>query len=351
MEEQTVTQEKKALFTVDACYPEERYTKRLFIRTIRLPMKVCKFIIPVIMAELLALTILDRKGTAVWSGILLLIAFFYVLIVFIMPLKAKKKYRAIHAAGEDRILYTYYEDSVRIKSPTVEALLKYSDAESYMENDKYLMITFPFHRQVTISKENCDEEQLRFFRNIVPPEKQQKQEKKAAALGWILIAICLIYALMLACEIKLALTHQTPAYSSDLPRTTYESFEACLMSGYVKDINIVSQRYLEYTFTGNKEEKRLYTYYDGDLSKLDSLLVYSYGSPYTQTTYESFVACLSHGTIKDVEIISDRFAEYTYTSPDTGVGERLYTIYENDTSTLTALLDFYNVNWNIRTPE
>ena len=52
-----------------------------------------------------------------------------------------------------------------------------------------------------------------------------------------------------------------------------------------------------------------------------------------------------------MEIISDRFAEYTYTSPDTGVGERLYTIYENDTSTLTALLDFYNVNWKNRTAE
>ena len=90
MEEQTVTQEKKVLFTVDACYPEDRYTKTMFVRTIRLPMKICKFMIPVILAELLALTILDRKRTAVWSGILLLIAFFYVLIVFIMPLKAKK---------------------------------------------------------------------------------------------------------------------------------------------------------------------------------------------------------------------------------------------------------------------
>ena len=68
------------------------------------------------------------------------------------------------------------------------------EAESYMENDKYLMLSFPFHRQVTISKENCDEEQLRFFRNIVPPEKQQKQEKKAAVTGWILVAVCIIYA-------------------------------------------------------------------------------------------------------------------------------------------------------------
>ena len=126
------------------------------------------------MAEMLALSVLDQKSAGTWSTLLLFIAFLYILVLVILPLKAKKRYLKIHAAGEDRIAYTFYADSVRLKSPTAEALLEYSKAEYYMENDRILMICFSLGRRVTIDKQNCDAEQLAFFKAIVPHERQQK---------------------------------------------------------------------------------------------------------------------------------------------------------------------------------
>ncbi len=412
MEEQSVTQAREVVFSLETCYPEERYTRAMFIPTIRKPLKFCKYAMLPVLAELLALSVLNQK----WCGSMLLVTAVYLWILFGIPLHAKKKYRKLHAAGEDRISYVFYDDSVQIKSPTAELLLEYNTAESNMENETYLMINFRLGRKVVVRKEDCTAEQLAFLRNIVPPETQQKREKSAAFTGRICIAVLLFYALLLGCNIVSAYRHRADAgqkqtahstfesfeqclndgmakdirvekerrieytfsdhhghearyytyydgdlrllpdliadpYCPDCPKTTFESFEACLKGGLVKDMTVIKDRFIEYTFTGHAEDERLYTVFEGDRETLDALLANSYGSHYKSTTYDSFVSCLSSGRVRDVEIINDRFVEYTYVSPDTGVGERLFTVCEEDINTLNALLDFYGVSRRDSTAE
>lgn len=346
MEENIQAPEKEIIYTFEACHPEQRDTKTAFVKPARLPLLLGKFLIPVVMAEMLVLSVLDQKDAGTWSVLLICIAFLYVFVLVILPQKAKKRYLKIHAAGEDRIAYTFYADSVRLKSPTAEALLEYSKAEYYMENDRFLMICFTLGRRVTIDKQNCDAEQLAFFKAIVPLERQRKKEKTAAISGWLSFTAVILYIFLLACEIKLSANPRTNSGASQYPSSTYESFVGCLKDGHVKDV-VVKEHYLEYTFTGHSEDERFSAYYNGDLSELKGLIENAYGSPYPKTTYSSFLLCLMSGSVTDIEIINHRFVEYTFTG--NGRDERLYTIVEEeDLSSLTETLNGLGADWKYR---
>ena len=342
---------KKIVYAFDVCNPKERYTKTSFVRTARTPLRLLKFIIPFTLALLAALVYFDPRNAGSWMFQLLFIGFIYVMYVFIAPVMRNKQYRKIHAAGEDRLSYTFYEDSVKVKSPSLEVELAYQTAESLMENERFLVVYFPFNRTISIDKQERSEEEISFFRSIIPQEKVRKKEKSGAVTGWIACIGAILLTLLFGFELKQVLSRRMNAKTPQYRSTTYESFVACLHDGHVKDID-VNGNYIEYTFTGHKTDERLYTRYDGDHiepDELNDLLLYSYGSRYPKTTYESFLACLDAGTVKDVEIIHNRYAEYTFTGR--GTDERLYTIIEGDFRILTDLLDAKGVEWHDRTED
>ena len=160
------------------------------------------------------------------------------------------------------------------------------------------------------------------------------------------VAAVILYIFLLACEIKLAANPKAKSGASQYPSTTYESFVGCLKDGHVKDV-VVKDHYLEYTFTGHSEDERFSAYYDGDLTELNGLIENAYGSPYTKTTYSSFLSCLISGSLTDIEIINNRFVEYTFTG--NGRNERLYTVVEeDDLSTLTETLNGLGADWKYR---
>lgn len=211
-----------------------------------------------------------------WIILLILIFIFCVLDRILPRINTIKQYEKIHAAKEDCYSYTFYNDYAKIKSPTVEVTLNYDTAEFLVENDERLMIVFPFNRAINIEKSQCDEEKLAFFRNIVPEENQKKTDKKTAKKFFANSFPMVLYTVFLAVIIVMRVNTNARAYYPEYLETTYISFEACLDAGTVKDIVIINNKFIEYTFIGRGEDERYYTVYSGDdidqlTEKLDSI--------------------------------------------------------------------------------
>lgn len=134
------------------------------------------------------------------------------------------------------------------------------------------MIIFPFNRKVIIDKKQCDEEKLAFFRNIVSEKNQKKTEKKTSIKFFLSSAIIVFYAVLFAVIIAIHVNINAHSYNPEYPNTTYVSFEACLNAGTVKDIVIIQNKYVEYTFTGNEEDEKYFTVYSGDIDQLTEKL-------------------------------------------------------------------------------
>ena len=138
------------------------------------------------------------------------------------------------------------------------------------------MIVFPFNKAINIEKSQCNEEQLAFFRNIVPEGNQKKTEKETAKKFFAISFLMVLYTVLLAVIIVVRVNTNARAYNPEYLETTYISFEACLDAGTVKDIVIINNKFIEYTFIGRGEDERYYTVYSGDdidqlTEKLDSL--------------------------------------------------------------------------------
>lgn len=256
--------EREIVYELETCIPKDSYIKPIYGKVSR------KYIIPnhildcLVMAEIAALAILDKSSVRiVW---VILLAFFLIIKVLgriIVHRNEIKQYEKIHAAKEDCVTYTFYNECVKVKGPTIEATLNYETAEFFAENKERLMIIFPFNRGISIQKSQCDEEMLAFFRRIVPGENQKKTEKKTAKKFIVSTALSVLYTVLLAVMIVLRI-NQNARYYPKYVETTYISFEACLYAGTVDDIIIVDNKYIEYTYTGRGEDERYYTVYSGD---------------------------------------------------------------------------------------
>lgn len=269
--------EKEIVYEFETCISKESYIKPLYGKISRKHIIPRRILILLIMGEVTALIILDKSSVrTLWIILLIFIFIFCVLGRILLRNNTIKQYEKIHAAKEDCLSYTFYNDCAKIKSPTVEATLNYDTAEFLAENDERLMIVFPFNKAINIEKSQCDEEQLAFFRNIVPEENQKRTEKETAKKFFVITSLLVLYTVLLAVIIVVRVNTNARAYNPEYLETTYISFEACLDAGTVKDIVIINKKFIEYTFIGSGEDERYYTVYSGDdidqlTEKLDSL--------------------------------------------------------------------------------
>lgn len=247
--------EKEVIHEIDVCIPKYCYLKTLYGKTSRkfvLPMRIILFIIAI---EWLILICLDKEYFKIGIPFAIII----IMITILSFITVRKNYKKIHAAKEDCIIYTFYSDSVKVKTPTIEAVYKYDTAEYFAEDKKRLSVIFPLNRSVTIDKSQCAEEKLDFIRNIVPEEKQKKTEKKTLIrhiIGLILHSLVVIY---MAATIIAYFYLEKKRYNPEYPSTTYESFMGCLEHGTITDVVIINDKYVEYTYTGYEEDERFYT--------------------------------------------------------------------------------------------
>lgn len=252
--------EKEVVYKLDICVSKDNYMKPLYGKISRKYKVFQRITVILIIAEIIALMILDKSTIIRWSPILVL----YVIFRFILYYNKIKRYEKLHAAKEDRFSYTFYSDSVKLKNSALEATLKYDTAEYYAEDNERMMIVFPFDRGIYVDKSQCDEEMLAFFRSIVPEENHKKVEKKTAVKSFIVSAAIALYAALLAVLIVMRVNLNANSYAPKYPESTYISFEACLDYGSVKDVVIIKNKYVEYTYTGRGEDERYYTVYPDD---------------------------------------------------------------------------------------
>lgn len=269
--------EKEIVYEFETCISKDSYIKPLYGKISRKHIIPRRILTLLMMGEVTALIILEKSSVRiVWIMLLICIFISDVLSRILLRRNTIKQYEKIHAAKEDSFTYTFYNDCAKIKSPTVEATLNYDTAEFIAENDKRLMIVFPFNNAINIEKSQCDEEMLAFFRSIVPEENQKKTAKETTKKLFAVTALMVLYTVFLAVVIVVRVSTNARAYYPEYPETTYISFEACLNAGTVEDIVIINNKYIEYTFFGRGEDERYYTVYSGDdidqlTEKLDSL--------------------------------------------------------------------------------
>ncbi len=269
--------EKEIIYEFDTCISKDSYIKPLYGKISRKHIIIRRIVSLVMMGEITALIILDEPFFKIlWAMFLIFIFIRGVFDGFLQRISLIKQYKTIHAAKEDCFTYTFYDDHVKVKSLTAEVILNYDTAEFIAENDKRMMIVFPFNRSINLEKSQCNEEQLAFFRNIVPKENQKKIEKKTAKIFFVLSTGFVLLTVVLAVIIAETVSTNARAYYPEYPSTTYISFEACLNAGTIENIVIINNEFIEYTYIGRGEPERYYTVYSGDdidelTEKFDSL--------------------------------------------------------------------------------
>ncbi len=252
--------EKKIVYEFEMNNPKSSYIKPLYGKKSRKYVVAEQVLAFIIAVECVAIMCFDYGYSRyLWGIITLLIILNWVGRFLVMPYKRKKLYEKIHTQKEDCFSYIFYEDCVRIKNPTIEATLNYDTAEYYAEDDERLAIIFSFNRTITIDKKQCDEEKLIFFRKLVPEENQKKSEKKTSIKFAVRTLFVVLYAIVLAVLLGIFIHEDKNRYIPEYQCTTYESFETCLEQGTIKDVVIVKNKYVEYTYTGRMEEERYYT--------------------------------------------------------------------------------------------
>jgi len=257
--------EKEAVYKLDMIINDPDFLKPLFGKYSRRHYMIIQFVILAIVLEHITLMLIDRSSSwFFWTILPLLIVVRCILVLVVAPGKRKAFLEKLRNAGEDCITYTFYDDSVKVNTSSSEVLLKYETAELFAEDDKRLIIKFPFGRSIQIFKDQCDEDSLDFIRGIVPENNQKKSEKKTIPSFLIRFTLLIILAAAFAYFIGYYASWEKNHYVSDYPNTTYVSFEACLKAGIISDVVIINDKYVEYTYTGKGKKDRYYTVYDGD---------------------------------------------------------------------------------------
>ena len=269
--------EKEIIYEFDTCISKDHFINPLYGKISRKHIILRHIVTLVMIGEIIALIILDETFFKIlWALFLILIFIFVFFDGILQRISLIKQYETIHAAKEDCFTYTFYDDRVKVKSLTAEVILNYDTAEFIAENDKRMMIVFPFNRWINLEKSQYNEEQLAFFRNIVPKENQKKIEKKTAKRLFVLSIFMALLPVVLAVFIAETVITNAHAYYPEYAATTYVSFEACLNAGTIEDIVIINNEFIEYTYIGRGEPERYYTVYSGDdidklTEKFDSL--------------------------------------------------------------------------------
>ena len=257
--------ENEVLYEFDMCNSRESYIKPSYLNNSRKYVILFNIMAAIVAVESIVLLIIDRSSSKpMWMILLFAVFFHYVFFPILQHNNIKKLYKKIHEANEDHKSYVFYKDRVRVKTPTAELTLAYDTAEGFTENDDRLIIVFSLNRAISIEKEQCDEEMLGFLRSIVPDEKQKKTVKKNTVKSLLISAVFVFCAANLAVVIVQEANLNASYYYSKYPKSTYESFDSCLEYGLVKDVVIIKNEYIEYTFTGRGEDEKYFTVYPGD---------------------------------------------------------------------------------------
>lgn len=261
--------EKDIVYAFDMRNPESSYIKPIFGKQSRKFLMLILIVILVIVAESVILMVIDRSSFGIfWVIVPLMLAFYGVKAFWILPHKRRKYYEKVHAENEDLHSYTFYTDRVKIQSPAIDAVLNYDFAEYYAEDTDRLKIFFTLDRSIIIDKNQCDEEKLEFFRNIVSKENQKKARKNNFKKFIIHLTVLTLVAIMYAFQIAELVYINKHAYYPEYQNTTYESFEACLDEGTIKDVVIINDKYVEYTFMNYTGDERYYTVCSGNIDHL-----------------------------------------------------------------------------------
>lgn len=267
------TSEKEIVYKFDMHYPESAYTRPLYGKQSRKHFMIIQIVIMIIVIEAIILMIIDHSSSRIFFGIVpLAVVLHGVKSLLIAPNKRRKYYKKVHAENEDFYSCTFFTDCVNLKTPTVDATFNYDSAEYYTEDAERLMIFFTLGRSVTIVKNQCNTEQLEFFRNIVPEESQRKKEKKNFRSFLVKFVVMTLIAIFYAFLIYSYNYINKNAYYPEYPCTTYESFEECLNAGTIEDVVIIKNKYIEYTYTGRMKNERYYTVYSGNTAQLEQIL-------------------------------------------------------------------------------
>ncbi len=261
--------EKEIVYAFEMRDPESSYLKPLYGKHSRKFLVLTLIAMLVLVVESVIMIVIDHSSSRLlWLLIPIFYAFYAVKAFLILPHKRRKYYEKVCEQNEDLLAYTFYTDCVKIQSSSTETVYQYDSAEYYAEDAERLRIVFALDRMIDIDKSQCDEEKLAFFRTI-PSDESQKKARKKTFQSWVICLVALmIIAIFVAFEIAEQVHINQNAYYPEYQNTTYESFEACLSEGTIKDVVIINDKYVEYTFMNYTGDERYYTVCPGEIEHL-----------------------------------------------------------------------------------
>ncbi len=207
-------------------------------------------------------------------ALLILIYYLYHLVkkYLIVPRELSKYYQKLHSENEDSCTFTLYSDCVVGKTSSTEVNLSYSNVLGWVEEKNRLALLFSCDRFFVFDTAQCTDEQISFIKNIVPYPKQRKFERKCTAKFAVVLIFFILLVTFGGVIIGMSNHVSRNTYYVNCPSSTYESFVACLEYGTVEDVLIINKSYVEYTFTGDDENKRYCTKCSDDIGSLIQLL-------------------------------------------------------------------------------
>lgn len=272
----TDNNEKEIIYQFDCRLPEYFYTKPMYSDHLKIHFLIYRILSLICAIGFIALVLilLFNPVSYFYSSLVIpvLLLAYTAKNHILTPLLVKKGYKKIHAENEDLAEYTFYSDNVTVKSPTKSTVYDYGKADHYMEDSRRIALFFALGRNISIEKCLCTEEQLDFIRNIVPEEKQKKYRKKSSILLIVCIILYCLTIFYIGSSIVRMYNINKNSYYLKYPNTTYESFADCIDDGTIKDVVIINNKFVEYTYTGHDKDERYYTVCTKNIKKLKTKL-------------------------------------------------------------------------------
>lgn len=260
-------QTKKVIFQFYNQDPEMGRVKPLFGKVSRRFIIIEYILFAILAVEWTILGVMEQGMSRVIDWFVAgFVVMAFLLPFVIMPARRRKAYRERVTAGEMSYLYTFFEDCVILKNNSMELNLKYDTAQFYAENKEAIVVGFQYGKSIVVDKTTCTAEQVDFIRNIVPKGSMDKTKKKTAVRMTIRIIVAVICVVVAGIYIYKKYNYYPDR--TEYVCTTYVSFYDCVSVGLVKDIVIIDNTFIEYTFTGNGTDERYYTVYKGNIDDL-----------------------------------------------------------------------------------
>lgn len=102
--------------TFEVCNSEAIYNAPLDHRDLSFAKVFLTFAIPVIMTEMLVLSLNDYQLAAIMCRPLLIILCIYIPVFLIRPSRKRRAAEKLHETGEDRFVYQFYPNKIRVYS-------------------------------------------------------------------------------------------------------------------------------------------------------------------------------------------------------------------------------------------